>query len=209
VILWRPVGMRELELIFESGMRTFPPRLPDQPIFYPVLTERYATQIARDWNARTEPFAGYVTRFAVPDSYATKFQRRIVGGREHAELWVPREQLEDFNANILGPIVAVSAFFGQGFQGCIPSRFGLAQKSASQQIQALAATWSYSRMDFDLETRTNELAVFLNFPFWLASSPAELDLAPDALACALDAIRQCWGMSERTAPLVERGERVA
>jgi len=148
VILWRPVGIRELKLIYESGMKSFPPRLPDQPIFYPVLTESYATQIAQDWNARSEPFAGYVTRFAVPDSYAGQFERRIVGGREHEELWVPRERLEEFNAKILGRIVALSAFFGQGFQGYIPSRFGLAQKSAIQQIQTLAATWHYSKMDF-------------------------------------------------------------
>ena len=46
MILWRPVGMRELELIHESGMKAFPPRLPEQPIFYPVLSEGYATKIA-------------------------------------------------------------------------------------------------------------------------------------------------------------------
>lgn len=48
--LWRPVGPAELELIKQSGMRTFPPRLLEQPIFYPVTTEAYAIKIARDWN---------------------------------------------------------------------------------------------------------------------------------------------------------------
>ena len=207
MILWRPVGMRELELIHESGMKAFPPRLPEQPIFYPVLSEGYATKIARDWNTRSAPHAGYVTRFAVPDSYAARFERHIVGGREHEEFWVPREQLEDFNSNIQGAICAVSAFFGEGFQGYIPSRFGLARKNASQQIQALAATWHYSKMDFYLETCTNELAVFLNFPFWLASTASKLDVAPEALDSALDGIRQCWGMRERAAPLIDHGER--
>jgi hypothetical protein len=50
VTLWRPVGPAELRLINESGMREFPPRLPDQPIFYPQLSEDYAIKIARDWN---------------------------------------------------------------------------------------------------------------------------------------------------------------
>jgi hypothetical protein len=50
-VLYRPVGPKELELIKESGCREFPSRLPGQPIFYPVLNEEYAVQIARDWNA--------------------------------------------------------------------------------------------------------------------------------------------------------------
>jgi hypothetical protein len=50
VILWRPVGPAELELIRNAAMRAFPPRLPEQPIFYPVLSEEYAIKIARDWN---------------------------------------------------------------------------------------------------------------------------------------------------------------
>ncbi len=37
MILYRPVGMDELRLIYGAGMRSFPPRLPEQPIFYPVL----------------------------------------------------------------------------------------------------------------------------------------------------------------------------
>ncbi len=52
VTLFRPVGQNELNLIKESGYKAFPPRLPEQPIFYPVLNEEYATQIARDWNTK-------------------------------------------------------------------------------------------------------------------------------------------------------------
>jgi hypothetical protein len=37
VTLWRPVGPAELDLIRASGMRAFPPRLPEQPIFYPYF----------------------------------------------------------------------------------------------------------------------------------------------------------------------------
>ena len=38
-VLSRPVGGNELRLIAESGFRSFPPPLPGQPIFYPVLNE--------------------------------------------------------------------------------------------------------------------------------------------------------------------------
>lgn len=206
MVLWRPVGLGEMKLIFESKMKAFPPRLPEQPIFYPVLNEEYATQIARDWNTNETPFAGYVTRFKILDSYVRQFPRHLVGGREHEELWVPAEDLPHFNANIEGEIAVVSAFFGLGFQGHIPSRFGLANMSAARQIQALAATWNYSKMDFHLETRANEATVYLNFPFWVASSPSELGVDTVELGSALEGIRRSWGMGERTAPLIERGK---
>ncbi len=57
--LYRPVGQAELDLIRESGFIAFPPRLPEQPIFYPVLTRSYAEQIARDWNTK-DPKSGFV-----------------------------------------------------------------------------------------------------------------------------------------------------
>jgi hypothetical protein len=66
-ILFRPVGQAELDLIIATGWRAFPPRLPHQPIFYPVLTEDYAIKIARDWNTRdaASGYAGFVTSFSV------------------------------------------------------------------------------------------------------------------------------------------------
>lgn len=45
-VLYRPVGQKELDLIQESDYTSFPARLPYQPIFYPVLNEEYAIQIA-------------------------------------------------------------------------------------------------------------------------------------------------------------------
>jgi len=49
--LWRPTGPSEWDLVVASGFRRWPPRLPERPIFYPVLNEDYAVRIARDWNA--------------------------------------------------------------------------------------------------------------------------------------------------------------
>jgi hypothetical protein len=66
IALYRPIGPAELELIRSSGWKEFPPRLPDQPIFYPVTNHAYATQIARDWNVKASG-AGFVTRFAVTE----------------------------------------------------------------------------------------------------------------------------------------------
>lgn len=48
--LYRPIGEKELILIAESGFKAYPPRLEWQPIFYPVLNEKYACEIAEQWN---------------------------------------------------------------------------------------------------------------------------------------------------------------
>jgi len=109
VVLFRPVGPAELALIEASGFLAFPPRLPEQPIFYPVTNLEYATQIARDWNV-PESGAGFVTRFAVDAAFIARYPRRIVGGRVHEELWVPAEELADFNRHIVGQIEIVAEF---------------------------------------------------------------------------------------------------
>lgn len=107
--LYRPVGPKELALIAASGYREFPPRLPDQPIFYPVLNETYATQIARDWNVKASG-AGYVTRFQVRSDFLVKYTPQIVGAKVHAELWVPAKELAEFNRNIVGPIEVIAEY---------------------------------------------------------------------------------------------------
>jgi hypothetical protein len=108
-ILYRPVGPKELALVVASGYREFPPRLPDQPIFYPVLNEEYARQIARDWNVPASG-AGYVIRFAVKKTFAERYPIRTVGASVHQELWVPAEELADLNRNIVGQLEVVAEF---------------------------------------------------------------------------------------------------
>lgn len=109
ITLWRPTGPEELALVEASGWRAWPPRLPDQPIFYPVLTEEYAIMIARDWNVPASG-AGYVTRFAVQRDFAARYPVRQVGGRDIRELWVPAEELAEFNAHLVGRIEVVHEF---------------------------------------------------------------------------------------------------
>ncbi|MFL5692131.1 MAG: hypothetical protein ACJ795_10020 [Ktedonobacteraceae bacterium] len=100
-MLFRPTGPKELALIQESGYTAFPPRLFWQPIFYPVLNEEYATQIARDWNAR-DGNSGYVTRFQVRTDFLRRYEVHQVGSTIHQEYWIPAEDLEEFNRNIVG-----------------------------------------------------------------------------------------------------------
>jgi hypothetical protein len=109
ITLWRPVGPAELRLVEESGMQAFPPRLPEQPIFYPVTTEEYAVKIARDWNVPASG-AGFVTRFHVRKDYLDQFDVQDAGGKAHREYWIPAEDLDAFNAAIVGKIEVVQEF---------------------------------------------------------------------------------------------------
>jgi hypothetical protein len=86
--------------------------LPHQPIFYPVLSELYATRIAREWNTKDESsdFVGYVLKFMVRTEFLNNFEIHTVGTSEHREYWIPAGDLERFNANIVGAIEAISEF---------------------------------------------------------------------------------------------------
>ena len=108
-VLFRPVGAKELELIRESEFTAFPPRLLEQPIFYPVLNEEYAVQIARDWNAKHDG-VGYVTRFRVRNEYLSRYEVQTVGSSLHREYWIPADDLASFNDNIVGEIELVAEF---------------------------------------------------------------------------------------------------
>lgn len=113
-LLYRPVGRAELALIEAAQFRAFPPRLPEQPIFYPVLQEAYATQIARDWNPKDEAsgYAGFVTRFQVRTAFLRDYEVRTVGSAQHQEYWIPATDLPAFNAAIVGRIEVVAEFLG-------------------------------------------------------------------------------------------------
>ena len=109
VTLYRPVGPKELELIGASGWSGFPPRLPGQPIFYPVTNEAYAVQIARDWNVK-ESGAGFVTRFQIDADFLGRYKVQQVGAVIHTEYWIPAEDLDEFNRHLLGKIEVTAEF---------------------------------------------------------------------------------------------------
>src|SRR5207237_812164 len=96
-----------------SGWRAWPPRLPEQPIFYPVTNEKYATEIAAKWNV-AESGSGYVTRFRVLTAFMSRYEIHCVGAAHHTEWWIPAEDLEELNANIVATIEVIAAFDGRG-----------------------------------------------------------------------------------------------
>ena len=117
-ILYRPVGEKEMILIIESDYKKFPPRLEWQPIFYPVLDENYASEIAEKWNTRDEAgnYLGFVTKFKVLEDEINKYPTQNVGARNHNELWIPSEELEIFNQAIVGDIEVIKVFVGEDFK---------------------------------------------------------------------------------------------
>jgi len=125
------VGEKELALIRASGDHAFPPRLPEQPIFYPVLNETYAAQIARDWNAR-DGRRGYVTRFAVRADFLRGYEVQTVGSAIHQEYWIPAEELHKLNRNIVGPIEVIAEFPG----GHAPTRPAPCERLLVKDAQA-------------------------------------------------------------------------
>lgn len=110
-MLYRPVGTAELALIRDSGYQYFPPRLPEQPIFYPVLNRKYASEIAGRWNVTyNKDHKGYVTQFEVDDTYLSQFEIHTVGRSYHKELWILAEELANFNRHIVGKIEVIEEF---------------------------------------------------------------------------------------------------
>lgn len=163
MLLYRPVGPEELRLMFESGMKAYPPRLADQPIFYPVTNEAYARQIAGDWNTKTGSFSGFVSRFVIDDSYAARFERKVVGAASHEELWVPAEELPILNSHIDGRIVLTSAHFGASFS-----------------VDAALATWDWAwtgRSDLAAMVARDPFRVFLSYFYWQQSELPGLERA--------------------------------
>ncbi|WIG61542.1 MAG: hypothetical protein OJF49_004290 [Ktedonobacterales bacterium] len=179
--LYRPVGLGEVVAILEAGAARFPPRLPEQPIFYPMLTREYAEQITQGWNAPSAiaGYAGFVTQFQVDAKYAARFKAHVVGSAVHREWWVPAEQLEEFNQHLVGPIALVSAHYGAGYSGPLPQPMMLKGRSAREQLPLLERICQYNGMDFVLEVLVQRVAVQLNFAYWVRT-----DLTADGLSLA-------------------------
>ena len=109
IFLYRPTGPKELELVAASGFHLWPSRLPEQSIFYPVTNEEYAKEIAVKWNV-PESGIGFVTRFSVKKSFMERYQIHKVGGENHTEWWIPAEDLEELNNNIVGLIEIIGEY---------------------------------------------------------------------------------------------------
>lgn len=109
ITMYRPTGPNELKLVKESGYTAWPPRLPGQPIFYPVTNEKYTKEIATKWNIK-DSGVGYVTRFEVNKSFVDNYKIEQVGGSHHTEWWIPADELETLNSNIIGVIEVIGEY---------------------------------------------------------------------------------------------------
>jgi len=107
--LYRPTGPQELELIKQNKYKHWPPRLPEQPIFYVVTNEAFARQIAIQWNVPASRL-GFITRFRVLKSFMDRYRVHQVGSPIHTEWWIPAENLEELNKNIVGQIEVIDEY---------------------------------------------------------------------------------------------------
>jgi len=108
VTMYRPTGENELKLVIDSGYKKWPPRLPEQPIFYPVTNEQYAIEV-NNWNVNSKGI-GYVTRFEVKKSFVDRYKIETVGGSYHTEWWIPAENLNELNNNIVDLIEVIGEY---------------------------------------------------------------------------------------------------
>jgi hypothetical protein len=199
--LFRPVGLQELALLWDAGMRGFPQRLPQQPIFYPVVNLEYARQIARDWNTpdANSGFAGFVTRFHVSSTYLSKFDVHTAGSAAHREYWIPSKELNSFNKAISGLIAVEEAFFGPQFAGYVPDDHRLKGQNAAEQFTALSKISEPA--EFKSEVSANRKAVFLNCLFWLNADPSTLGCSREQREAFITRLVKTWGSNNIAAPL--------
>jgi hypothetical protein len=177
-------------------MREFPPRLIQQPIFYPVVNLEYARQIARDWNApdTNSGFAGFVTQFEVSSTYLSKFGLRTAGSTIHQEYWIPARELNSLNKAISGLISLEEAFFGDEFTGYIPANHRLKSETAREQFTALSDMLDFA--DFSAEVSANRKAIFLNCLYWFNSDLSSLGCTRDQHHLFFTKLVKAWNANK-------------
>jgi hypothetical protein len=195
--LYRPVGLREMERIFDSGFTAFPPRRPEQPIFYPVLNQPYAQQIAERWNTKdpNSRYAGFVTEFHIAADYLATFEEQVVGASMHRELWVPSEELEEFNSHIKPPIVVLDAYYGEKYEGSEPAPTIFKGKNAREQFIALAKRIEYSLFDVPFEMAANKKVVFLNYAYWVLNDFSAEGVSDALKNETLAKVKEIWQLA--------------
>lgn len=187
--LYRPVGLQEMILILEAEPHAFPPRKDGQAYFYPVLTEDYAHQIARDWNTKDEAsgYAGFVTSFAVEADYLEQFEEHIVSEPIHTELWVPAEKLTEFNKHIKGNVEIVASYYGDNYEG---ARHEFRDLDADGMCQFLYELVLKNKHDFRAEMLLSRRQIYINYGYWMTRQYDEIP--PDRLKMFLQYLADAW-----------------
>lgn len=202
--LYRPVGIKEMNLIFESDLKEYPPRLPEQPIFYPVNNIEYARQIALEWNTKSAPgFCGFVTQFEIDENYAKRFAEHIVGAKVHSELWVPAEDLDEFNNHIIGKIQLVDSFYGKGYKGLEPVHSVLEGKNPAEQFVVFHKLCKENKKLFNQEIEIQWRIILTNYKYWCANSFEEQKIYEKEKNDTLDNIKAAWNHVHSDSILVD------
>jgi hypothetical protein len=198
--LYRPVGLEEMRLILKSDQREFPPRLPEQPFFYPVLNYEYAEQIARDWNTKdvNSGYAGFITEFNVSEVFIRQFEEHQVGGKIHRELWIPTDMLNEFNKHIQRRIELRDAYYGNGYKGV---KHWYKDWYADEMFISFYLLMYYSGMDFNGEVFMNRHAILLNYKYWITRDFSEHMTDDQKIEC-LKRIRDLWRLKNPDTHLV-------
>ncbi|MFR6100461.1 hypothetical protein [Longibaculum muris] len=166
--LYRPVGLYEMKKILETDCKAFPPRRKQQPYFYPVLNKSYAKEIAF-WNVKDKDsgYVGFITEFDVEDSYIEKYDVHCVGNETHLELWIPAEELHNFNKNIINQIKIVDVYYGDDYKGLLPRGVsGFKETEVYKQIELLQNIIKYNEFDFYGTVLVEWELLNLNLLFW-------------------------------------------
>ncbi len=182
-------------------MRGFPPRLAQQPIFYPVVNLEYARQIAREWNPpdKNSGFAGFVTQFDLSSTYLSKFDLHTAGSAAHREYWIPARELSSFNKAISGLISVEEAYFGLQFSGWVPEDHMLKGLRAKEQFEALSAILDFG--EFVAEVSANRKAAFLNCIFWSKTSLSDPECTEVQRELFVTRLLKAWKSAKIEVPL--------
>ena len=167
--LYRPVGLQELQKILNFNSEKFPGRQVWQPILYIVENYGYAKQIAKGWNLEDENsgFSGYILEFTISDDYIKNYELKQVGDKTHLEYWIPAEDTENFNKNIIGKIKIINAFYGERYKGLSFDKTVLEGKMPDRQFCELVFLMENSYEDFEKIIKMNKFPVILNLIFWM------------------------------------------
>lgn len=195
--LYRPMGLSEMDQVLQSGCRAFPPRLPEQPIFYPVLNESYAESITCQWNVN-DPFAGYsgfVTAFDMPREYLSRYEEKIVGSDIGRELWVPAAELNAFNAQIRGPIRMIKAYYGESFKGLVPATSVLQGKNLEEQFYAFEKLMRSGLDAFGATVAAEKRIVYTQSAYWARPEFETPHLPPATRDRVIAALHAAWAQA--------------
>lgn len=202
--LFRPVGLFEMKLIVDLEMRGFPPRLLGQPIFYPVQNKKYADQIANQWNTKDKHsgFVGFITEWDISEAYISRYDRQVVGAAIHEEIWIPAEELDDFNQEIKGPIRLIDAFYGEKYTGTISSISEFIGNNAIEHFLFFKLMLDLSESDLSVHVIRNWQVVLFNFRHWSKTGHNDLGVSVKEKLRLLSTIVKVWRGFKADIPLL-------